>query len=88
MFSSLVLALVLAADAPATSAPVEVQPAATPSAPAAEKQICRRVPELGSRIRAQRVCMTSKQWDEQRQQNRMTINRAQGRSANCNGGGC
>lgn len=60
---------VLAADGPAASAPA--------AAPAAERQICRRVEETGSRLKAKRICMTQAQWDEQRRQDRQLIERSQ-----------
>jgi hypothetical protein len=39
--------------------------------------ICRRIPELGSRLRAQKICKTKQQWADEREQNRQLIDRAQ-----------
>lgn len=41
------------------------------------ERICRRLGELGSRLRSNRVCMTQAEWDEQRRDDRMLIDRSQ-----------
>ncbi len=51
------------------------------------KQICRQVRETGSRLVSHRVCMTKAQWDEQRRQDRMLIERSQ-MSSCVPGAGC
>jgi hypothetical protein len=71
MISSFALALLLATDAPTTAAQAE-QPA-----PEEPKMICRRIPELGSRVRSQRICRTKQQWADEREQNRQSITKAQ-----------
>ena len=42
-----------------------------------DRLVCRRDTETGSRLKAQRVCMTRAQWDEQRRQSRQSIERSQ-----------
>lgn len=71
MISTFVLATLLAADAPATAAQ------AVQAAPDEAQMICRRIPELGSRVRTQRVCKTKQEWAFEREQNRQMIDRAQ-----------
>jgi hypothetical protein len=71
MISTFALAMLLAADGPVAAQPVE-QPAGETT-----KLICRRIPELGSRVRSQRVCKTKQDWAYEREQNRQTIDRAQ-----------
>lgn len=70
MISTFALAMLLAADAPATAQ-------ADQSAAEEPRLICRRIPELGSRVRSQRVCRTKQQWADEREQNRQAISRAQ-----------
>jgi hypothetical protein len=71
MISTFVLATLLAADAPATTAE------AAPPAPEEAKMICRRIAEIGSRVRAQRICKTKQEWATEREENRRMIDRAQ-----------
>jgi hypothetical protein len=78
--------------------PVEAPPAAAPqpeptSEPSAEALICRTRPELGSRTRYRRMCMTSLQWEHHEtnmEQQRRDINDmgAQGCDRNHNSSGC
>lgn len=49
-----------AIEAPAPAAPAVV--AEAPASPSPERIICRSRPELGSRVRRLRVCMTAAQW--------------------------
>jgi invasion protein IalB len=61
------------------AAPASSQSQATgqPAAPAQTKDpnrvICQRIEDIGSRLASKRICMTSQQWDEQRRQDRMTL---------------
>jgi hypothetical protein len=62
----------------------QADPAATPTqaAPAAQTKIadrviCQRVEEIGSRLGGKRVCMTQQQWDEQRRHTREDFEEAQ-----------
>jgi hypothetical protein len=71
MISTFVLSMLLAADAPANAAQAEQAP------PEESKMICRRIPEIGSRVRAQRVCKTKQEWAFEREENRRMIDRAQ-----------
>lgn len=71
MISTFALAMLLAAGGPEAA-----QQAAEP-APTEPKVICRRIPELGSRVRAQRVCRTKEEWAAEREENRKLIDRAQ-----------
>ena len=71
----------VATSAPATSA--APAPQSTPAAPEhpgrrdPNRMICRSEPILGSRINVQRQCFTAAEWETMRQQNRMSIDRAQ-----------
>ena len=60
-------------------ATAKLEPTAAPGAAtlSEEKLICRRIEVLGSRLRANRVCMTKERWADQRQQDRMLIERSQ-----------
>lgn len=66
MRNILVISLLVAA----VPASAQVQPApgraVTPTANGGDRVICRSVEEIGSRLSAKRVCMTSAQWAEQR----------------------
>lgn len=67
----------LAGDPAPQTAPVA--PAAVPGADAAKPDpvICERVPEIGSRLRAKKICMTKSEWAEQRRGDRSNIERSQ-----------
>lgn len=70
----------LAAQAPATDANASAPAAKTNDAAApakAERTICKSVEVLGSRLKANKVCMTSSEWAEQRRLDRMSVDRAQ-----------
>ena len=71
MISTFVLSMLLAADAPANAAQAGQAPPEEP------KMICSRIAEIGSRVRAQRVCKTKQEWAFEREQNRQMIVRAQ-----------
>ncbi len=43
----------------------------------AEKVICRRDKEIGSRVKARRVCMTAKQWAEKASEERTYLEQRQ-----------
>lgn len=43
----------------------------------ADPVVCERVTEIGSRLRAKKVCMTKSQWQEQRRGDRSNIERSQ-----------
>jgi len=65
----------------AQTAPVApVAPAAVPATSVAKKKdpmICQRVEEIGSRLRAKKICMSKSQWEEQRRGDRSNIERSQ-----------
>jgi hypothetical protein len=61
-----------------------VAPAAVPATSVAKNDIekkdpmiCQRVEEIGSRLRAQKICMSKSQWEEQRRGDRSNIERSQ-----------
>jgi uncharacterized membrane protein len=64
-------AVAVAATAQPTAATSEEKPAAK------EKQICRTIAEVGSRLNRRRVCATKAQWEEVDQQNRLAVDRVQ-----------
>lgn len=47
--------------------------------------ICRELPLSGSRLDSRRVCMTRRDWDEQRREARETIDKAQRQQVNPQG---
>jgi hypothetical protein len=65
-----------AAQADANAAPV-----ASPDPGVEEKEVdpvmCERVKEVGSLIRAKKVCMRKSQWEEQRRSDRSVVERSQ-----------
>lgn len=77
MISSLLLATLLSAQPPQTAA-------TTARAADPNRQICQTLAETGSRLSRRRVCMTSAQWEEHRQQTKDSLERAQsnGRTRN------
>jgi hypothetical protein len=64
-------ALLLAASAPADAGAATTQPADS------DPVSCQRVQEVGSLIRAKRVCMRKSEWREQRRSDRENIEKAQ-----------
>ncbi len=73
---------VLAGDPAPQTAPVA--PAAPGKADIAKSEIdktdpiiCERVTEIGSRLRAKKICMTKSEWAEQRRGDRSNIERSQ-----------
>ena len=70
----IVCAALLFGSVPAMAQP---QPTAgpTPAAQAstADRIICRRVEEIGTRLGGKRVCMTQQQWEEQRRRDREDV---------------
>ena len=52
------------------------QTAAFPSAiDQADPLICERIQEIGSRLKVKKVCLTKSQWDAQKREDRMNIER-------------
>jgi Spy/CpxP family protein refolding chaperone len=82
MKSSTLLAAALAAAA-AGLAQAAPEPAVPPSgarpAPAYDpnEMVCRRVQEIGSRLRAARMCLTRAQWAQQVREDRQNAEHAQ-----------
>jgi predicted secreted protein len=73
------LLMLVATSMAAAAVAATAQPTATApeEKPAKEKQVCRSVGELGSRLNRRRVCATKAQWDEMGVQNRLAIDRVQ-----------
>ena len=73
--------VVMALSTPAQSAPA---PSANGKSNPNER-VCERIPTIGSRVAAKRVCATRAEWDEKRKLDREAVDQAQ-RSANgpCN----
>ena len=70
------VATLVAGTAVATAAEPEATSAAKETA-ARDKQICRTISEVGSRLSRRRICATKAQWDEMALQNRLTTDRIQ-----------
>ena len=51
-------------------------------------EVCETVQQLGSRLKAQMVCMTKQQWADQREQDRQLLDRSQLQVCVPGGGNC
>lgn len=72
------LLLTMASTASGTDSTGTQTPAnAKPAEPDQDPLVCRRVEELGSRLKSHKVCMHKSEWAQQRLQDRMMIDRAQ-----------
>ena len=69
----LLLSTVVAA---ATSA-IPVSPAPPAASARPDRMVCETIEEIGSRLNSHRVCMLQSQWQEQRREDKMQIDRAQ-----------
>ena len=64
---------VVAADpAPSAAAPPTQIASAKP-----DRMVCESIAELGSRLKSHRVCMSKREWADQREQDRLLIDRSQ-----------
>lgn len=77
MNKALVLAATLVSAAAVAAAAEPAPTSVDAKSEAKEKQICRNISEVGSRLNRRRVCATKAQWDELEQQNRLAIDRVQ-----------
>lgn len=83
MLKPVAIMLMIAVSAPAGAQITFETPAtATPSAPAANgkdsnKLICEKQEEIGSRLASKKVCKTAAQWQEERRQQRETLEKIQ-----------
>uniref|UniRef100_UPI0035CA7C19 hypothetical protein n=1 Tax=uncultured Sphingomonas sp. TaxID=158754 RepID=UPI0035CA7C19 len=83
------LAMFGATAALAQTPPPATSPVATKIAkPAKDKLVCEDEEQVGSRLGGHRVCKTAAQWADERQQNRMMLDRAQTQRTCTNGSGC
>lgn len=68
----------------------QVQPVPQQTAVASKKSsdrlVCRSIEQIGSRLASKRVCMTARQWDEQRRTDRENVEGSQQRSFQPSGG--
>lgn len=62
--------------APAAAATAD-SPASKPTARDPNEVVCEKQEVLGSRLNTKRVCMTRAQWQEQRMQDRMDLDKSQ-----------
>ena len=69
----LLLSTVVAAATPT----VPVTPAPPEASARPDRMICEKIEEIGSRLNSHRVCMMRSQWQEQRREDKMQIDRAQ-----------
>lgn len=73
----IIAALALAAASPALA---DTTPTATKAAETAKdpnRKICEKVEKIGSRLNVVRVCMTARQWEEQKRAHREDFERVQ-----------
>ena len=47
--------------------------------------VCEKIPVIGSRLAAKRVCQTRAEWDEQRRLQRQEVDRVQTQRGSCDG---
>ncbi len=71
MFVSLISAILLS-----TASPVAVA-SAIADTPDAEKKICKREKQIGSLVRAKKICRTKAEWDEAAEQARQDVGEMQ-----------
>ena len=58
--------------------PAAPQPGASLSAiDKADPVVCEKIQEIGSRLKVKKVCLTKSQWDAQKREDRMNIERSQ-----------
>ncbi|WP_294274810.1 hypothetical protein [uncultured Sphingomonas sp.] len=68
------LGLLLALAAQSSTAATPAKPPVDPAT--ADKQICRRIVETGSFVKAKKLCMTREEWARQREASRDLAQRA------------
>jgi hypothetical protein len=74
----LLAAIIVAAPVAAQTPPAATQPPPTNAKKSdADKLVCQRQDEIGSRLNAKKVCMTVKEWQEFRSQSRENLERWQ-----------
>lgn len=73
----LLAAAVVAAPVAAQTAPATQPPPSNSKKSDADKLVCQRQDEIGSRLSAKKVCMTVREWQEFRSQNRENLERWQ-----------
>lgn len=79
MIRLIVTVSIALASAPAVAEAPE-QKSAELNSKAAERVICKRIEEIGSRLAKKRICMTAEQWEEQRRADRETVELIQQKS--------
>ena len=60
---------------------MQAQVSAPESASSDEKQICKRAPVTGSRLKFVKTCFTAREWEERRRANAKALGEAVNRSA-------
>lgn len=73
----LLAAAVIAAPVAAQTTPAAQPAPANSKKSDVDKLVCQRQDEIGSRLNAKKVCMTVKEWQEFRSQNRESLERWQ-----------
>jgi hypothetical protein len=71
MFATLITAALLGSASPVAAYAVDAE------APAAEKKICRRQKQIGSMVRAKKICRTKTEWDDAAEQARQDVGEMQ-----------
>jgi hypothetical protein len=74
----IIVSLAIAGASPVfaqTDAPESTTPA--PKAKDPNRKICEKVEKIGSRLSVVRVCMTARQWEEQKRDHRDSLERVQ-----------
>lgn len=76
----------VAAVEPAPQAVTQTEPTLVASAEDDNKVVCRKIDSTGSRVRREKVCMTSGQWKEQEEEAKKFGNSMQGNGSTQPGG--
>ncbi len=78
--------LLFAAQPILAQAQTSNQPAPVSKDKDPNRVICQRIEEIGSRLASKKVCMTARQWEEQRRSDREYLEDAQQRAIEPNSG--
>ena len=77
MLKPLMIAALLATPASTALADTTAAPKAAEKAKDPNRKICEKIEKIGSRLNVVRVCMTARQWEEQRRDHREHFERVQ-----------
>lgn len=73
----IIAALAVTAASPALADTVTATPSVADKTKDPNRKICEKVEKIGSRLNVVRVCMTARQWEEQKRDHRENFERVQ-----------